>query len=129
FPAGDELDNTPASALRRLARWPSSARIFLGPDGRMIARGERLVQADLAATLEAIAHEGPGAFYEGPTAARIAKAVRAAGGLMTADDLRNYRAVERPAMHGRYRDYDIVSMPPPSSGGVVLIEMLNILEG
>src|SRR6202012_5983192 len=69
------------------------------------------------------------AFYEGETARKIATAVQAAGGVMTADDLKNYRAIERTPVRGSYRGYDIVSMPPPSSGGVALVEMLNILEG
>ena len=91
--------------------------------------GQSLVQADLAATLAAIARGGPRAFYKGPIAEKIANAVVKAGGIMTADDLNNYRAVERPVMRGSYRGTDIVSMPPPSSGGVALIEMLNVLEG
>ena len=78
-----------------MARWPSTAKIFLKPDGSLIARGTLLVQSDLAATLEAIAKHGPRAFYEGPVADKIAAAVREAGGLMTSDDLKNYRAVER----------------------------------
>ena len=85
--------------------------------------------AGLADTLLAIAQQGPQAFYEGEIAKKIASAVQAAGGVMTADDLKNYRAIERPPVRGTYRGYDIVSMPPPSSGGVALIEMLNILEG
>ena len=87
------------------------------------------MQADLANTLEAIAKAGPRAFYAGPIAEKIASAVQAAGGVMTADDLKDYRAVERAPVRGTYRGYDVVSMPPPSSGGVVLVEMLNILEG
>src|SRR4029077_11132573 len=69
------------------------------------------------------------AFYRGRIADQIAAAVRGAGGIMTANDLKNYRAVEREPVRGTYRGYDIVSMPPPSSGGVCLIEMLNIMEG
>ena len=87
------------------------------------------MQPDLADTLAAIAKDGPSAFYEGAVAAKLAAAVQAAGGVMTADDLKEYRAIEREPMRGSYRGYDIVSMPPPSSGGVALIEMLNILEG
>jgi len=113
----------------RLKRWPSSARIFLKPDGNAFAPGDTLVQSDLANALEAIAQNGPHAFYDGPIAQKIAAAVQAAGGLMTVDDLKNYRAVERKPVRGRYRGYDIASMPPPSSGGVELIEMLNILDG
>ena len=87
------------------------------------------MQRDLATTLEAIARSGPRAFYEGPIAEKLAAAIQAAGGIMTAQDLRYYRPVLRRPVRGSYRDYRIVSMPPSSSGGVVLIEMLNILEG
>ncbi|MGO9702832.1 MAG: gamma-glutamyltransferase [Xanthobacteraceae bacterium] len=126
--ADDTADSLPVDRPR-LARWPSSAPIFLKADGSALAPGDRLVQPDLAETLAAIAKDGPRAFYQGPVAAKLAAAVRAAGGVMTADDLKDYRAIERKPVRGTYRGYDIVSMPPPSSGGVALIEMLNILEG
>jgi gamma-glutamyltranspeptidase/glutathione hydrolase len=126
--ADDVADSLPMMT-ERFARWPASARIFLKPNGKALIQGERLVQQDLAASLQAIARGGPRAFYQGAIAERIAAAVQAAGGLMTTDDLANYRAVERPAIRGTYRGYAIVSMPPPSSGGVLLIEMLNVLEG
>src|SRR5580658_1862228 len=113
----------------RLARWPSSAKIFLKAGGGVLAEGDRLVQPDLATTLSAIAKNGPRAFYEGPIAEKLAAAVQASGGVMTAADLKDYRAIEREPVRGSYRGYDIVSMPPPSSGGVALIEMLNIIEG
>jgi len=125
---GDLADSLPRMR-ERLARWPSSAAIFLNPDGSVLRPGQRLVQGDLAATLEGIAREGPRAFYEGPVAERIAAAVREAGGTMTADDLRAYDARLRAPVKGTYRGYTVLSMPPPSSGGVHLIEMLNILEG
>jgi gamma-glutamyltranspeptidase/glutathione hydrolase len=124
----DTADSLPRGR-ERLSRWPSSAAIFLKSDGAPPASGERLVQPDLANTLEAIGRNGPQAFYEGQTAERIAAAVRAAGGIMTADDLKNYHAVVREPVRGSYRGTEIVSMPPPSSGGVALVEMLNILEG
>src|SRR5262249_4710709 len=73
--------------------------------------------------------DGPRAFYQGPIAEKIVAAVRGAGGLMTLDDLKAYRPVLRTPVRGTYRDYQIVSMPPPSSGGVHLVEMLNVLEG
>ncbi len=95
----------------------------------MLQPGDRFVQTDLARTLDAIARRGPRAFYEGVVAERIAKAVQAAGGLMTAEDLRNYKPVERTPLRGTYHGYDIVSMPPPSSGGILLMQMLNVLEG
>jgi gamma-glutamyltranspeptidase / glutathione hydrolase len=119
----------PPFNLSRLKRWPSSAKIFFKPDGSAFGPGERLVQTDLANSLQAIAETGPPAFYDGPIAQKIAAAVQATGGVMTAEDLRNYRAIERKPVRGTYRGYDLVSMPPPSSGGVELIEMLNILEG
>ncbi|MFZ2067149.1 MAG: gamma-glutamyltransferase [Xanthobacteraceae bacterium] len=119
----------PQFAASRLARWPSSAKIFLKSDGSALSVGDRLVQSDLANSLETIAKDGPRAFYDGQMAQKIAAAVQAAGGVMTADDLKQYRAAERAPVRGTYRGYGIVSMPPPSSGGVELIEMLNILEG
>jgi gamma-glutamyltranspeptidase/glutathione hydrolase len=128
FVIDGDLADTLDSARRLFARWPSSARIFLKADGQTLGPGERLVQPDLAATLAAIAKDGPRAFYEGPIAGMIAAAVREAGGVMTAADLKTYRAVERIPVTGRYRGHRIVSMPPPSSGGVHLIQMLNILE-
>jgi gamma-glutamyltranspeptidase/glutathione hydrolase len=122
-------DMTDMMPVSRVGRWPSSAKIFLKPDGSPFAIGDRLLQSDLANTLDAIADGGPQAFYQSPIADELASAVQAAGGVMTADDLKAYEAVERTPVRGSYRGYDIVSMPPPSSGGVGLIEMLNILEG
>jgi gamma-glutamyltranspeptidase/glutathione hydrolase len=129
MPVTDDIADMSAGELARLKRWPSSAKIFLKPDGTALALGGSLVQSDLANTLEAIAKDGPRAFYNGPIADAIAAAVQAAGGVMTAEDLQSYTAFERAPVRGTYRGYDIVSMPPPSSGGVELIEMLNILEG
>jgi len=123
----DVADSLPRSQAR-LARWEATTKIFFA-DGRPLGAGATLVQRDLADTLAAIARDGPRAFYEGSVAENIAAAVRASGGLMTPDDLKNYRAIERAPVRGRYRGYDVVSMPPSSSGGVILIEMLNILEG
>ena len=128
FPVEDDLADALPSAGARLARFPSSASIFLN-GGEPPKEGDRLIQSDLADTLQAIADHGPAAFYTGRIAEQIAGAVRQAGGIMTADDLAHYKAVERPVVRGSYRSYDLVSMPPPSSGGVALIEMLNILEG
>lgn len=124
---GDLADSLPHAD--RLKRWASSAAIFLHPDGTSLGRGERLVQTDLAATLETFGRDGAKGFYEGPVAEKIAAAVRAAGGSMTLADLKDYRAEERVPVTGTYRGHTIVSMPPPSSGGVHVIELLNILEG
>ena len=129
FAVEDDIADSLPRARARLTRWPSSAKIFLKPDGQVLAPGDTLVQRDLADTLEAIAKHGPRAFYEGPIAEKIAAAVQAAGGIMTADDLKNYRPHVRRPIRGRYRGYEIISMPPSSSGGVVLVEMLNVLEG
>lgn len=128
FRIDDDLADSLPRAAKRLARWPASASIFLN-GGQARRTGDRLIQYDLADTLRAIAQDGPRAFYQGRIAARIVRAVREAGGIMTAGDLENYRAVERAPVTGSYRGYSIVSMPPPSSGGLSLIEMLNILEG
>jgi gamma-glutamyltranspeptidase/glutathione hydrolase len=128
FPVEDDIADTLPHVAARLARWPASAKIFLH-DGVPLRAGEPLVQRDLADTLDAIAHEGARAFYVGPTADKIVEAVRNAGGRMVRADLEAYRPVVRPPVRGTYRGYDIVSMPPPSSGGVHLVEMLNILEG
>ena len=125
---GDRVDSL-MLAQPNLARFPSSAKIFLKADGAPLGRGDLLVQADLAVTLDAIAHEGPRIFYAGPIADEIVAAARAAGSPMTRGDLEHYEAIVREPVRGTYRGYDIVSMPPPSSGGVHLIEMLNILEG
>lgn len=124
----DDLLDSLARSQARIARWPSS-RIFLRSDGGVLDAGDELVQADLAASLDAIAREGPRVFYQGWIAEKIVASLRAAGGVMTLDDLKRYQPVVRPAVRGTYRGYDILSMPPPSSGGVVLIEALNILEG
>ena len=126
--ADDSADTLP-DWHRRLARWPSSAKIFSRSDGTSLREGDTLVQADLAATLEAIASQGPRGFYEGAVAERLAHAIGDAGGIITTDDLKAYRPVVRTPVHGTYRGYDLVSMPLPSSGGVVLVETLNILEG
>jgi gamma-glutamyltranspeptidase/glutathione hydrolase len=129
IPIEDDVAVSLPRSRGRLARWPSTAKIFLHADGSALRPGEPLVQRDLAATLASIARDGPDAFYHGAIADKIAAAVRAAGGLMTPDDLKSYRPIERAPVRGRYRGYDIVSMPPSSSGGVILIEILNILEG
>ena len=129
LPLQDDVADTLPGIYRRLARWPASAKIFSRSDGGPLREGDMLVQGDLAATLTAIAEQGPRGFYEGPVAEKLAKAVRDAGGIMTPEDLKSYTAVIRTPVRGSYRGYDIVSMPLSSSGGVVLLEMLNILEG
>jgi gamma-glutamyltranspeptidase/glutathione hydrolase len=129
FVVADDMADTLSDMYRRMGRWPNSAKAFSRDDGTPLREGDRLIQSDLAATLSAIAEQGPRGFYEGAVAERLAKAVRDGGGIMTADDLKSYQAVIRSPMRGNYRGYDIVSMPLPSSGGTVLLETLNILEG
>ena len=89
--ADDSADTLPGW-YRRLARWPSSAKIFSGADGTSLREGDRLVQTDLAATLSAISAQGPRGFYQGPVAEKLVKAIRDAGGIMTSDDLKSYQA-------------------------------------
>src|SRR6202165_332242 len=125
----DDIADTLPAIQPRLARWPATTRIFSRADGTSLREGDTLVQADLAATLSAISGQGARGFDEGPLAKKLAAGVRAAGDIMTADDLRSYRPVIRAPVRCTYRGYDIISMPPPSSGGVVLLETLNILEG
>jgi gamma-glutamyltranspeptidase / glutathione hydrolase len=129
FAVDEDLADSLARLATQLQRWPSSAAVFLRPGGAPWRRGDTLLQSDLAQSLETISREGPRAFYAGPIAEKIVKAVRAAGGVMTREDLRTYHAIERTPLCGSYRGYDIVAMPPPSSGGVHLLEMLNVLEG
>ena len=115
------------SAAPLLERFDETRRIFL-PGGSPPAPGGTFTQSDLARTLEAIARDGAEAFYRGGIAELIERDMEAHGGLMTREDLGNYVARIRPPVRGLYRGYEVVSMGPPSSGGVILIEMLNMLE-
>ena len=110
-----------------LAKFPESRRVFQR-NGDYYKSGEIFRQPDLARTLERIA-ENPDDFYHGALARELAAAVQKGGGLITAEDLAHYEVKEREPVHGSYRGYDVISAPPPSSGGTVLIESLNILEG
>src|ERR1700687_3367711 len=110
-----------------LAQFPESKRIFLR-DGNYYQPGELLKQPDLARTLERIA-KNPDDLYHGAMAREMAAAIHKGGGLITAEDLAAYEVKEREPIRGSYRGYDIISAPPPSSGGVALVEILNILEG
>jgi gamma-glutamyltranspeptidase / glutathione hydrolase len=109
-----------------LAQFPESKRIFLR-DGNYYQPGELLKQPELARTLERIA-KNPDDFYHGAMARELAAAIHKGGGLITAEDLAAYEVKEREPIRGSYRGYDIISAPPPSSGGVALVEILNILE-
>ena len=91
--------------------------------------GDKLVQPELAATLKRIRDRGAGDFYEGETAQKLAAAMEANGGLITLEDLKQYQAVERTPLRGHYRDYEVITAPPPSSGGIGILQMLGMLEG
>jgi len=116
-------------AEERLKRWPQTAAVFYKPNGSFYEPGEIFKQPDLAATLDLIAQKGADGFYKGEVAQKIADAVQAADGMITTDDMANYKSVVRDPIGGTYRGYDILSMPPPSSGGTHIIEILNTLEG
>lgn len=113
----------------RLARDPAAAAIFLKPDGKPFAAGDRLVQTDLAASLSSIAEKGTDAFYKGAIADAIVKASADKGGILAKEDFERYQVRELEPVKCNYRGYDIVSSPPPSSGGLIICEILNILEG
>ncbi|MDO6966237.1 gamma-glutamyltransferase [Rhizobium alvei] len=117
-----------ASGARKLGKDKAAAAIFLKPDGSAPKPGEKLVQPDLAKALDAIASEGQTAFYKGAIAQKIVDASNAHGGLLAMEDFASYQVRERKPVRCNYRGYAIISSPPPSSGGVILCEILNILE-
>ncbi len=119
-----------ASSLRNtknLSQFPESKRIFQ-KSGNFYEAGEMLRQPELAATLARIAAQGSTDFYEGETATRFAKEMAAGGGLITLADLKNYKATERKTLEGVYRGYKVITAPPPSSGGVGMLQMMGVLE-
>ena len=126
FPAYEEL-------VRRLSRQASGlneeARAVFAPGGEVPAAGELLRQSDLAATMRTLAREGRDGFYRGAVAATLVDGVQGGGGIWSAEDLLNYRVVEREPLTGKYHDADITTAPPPSAGGVALINMFNMLSG
>ncbi|EAB2798117.1 gamma-glutamyltransferase [Salmonella enterica] len=105
-----------------------NSKAIFWKDGEPLKKGDKLVQQDLANSLTMIAENGPDAFYKGEIARQIAQQMQQGGGLITTDDLAAYQAVERTPVSGEYRGYQIFSMPPPSSGGVHIVQILNILE-
>ena len=113
----------------RFGKDAGAARIFLRPNGNRFEPGDRLVQTELAATLELIAQQGPDAFYKGPVAAAVEKASNENGGILTARDFASYAVTEPAPLTCSYRGYLLVSAPPPSSGGTTICEILNVLEG
>jgi gamma-glutamyltranspeptidase / glutathione hydrolase len=112
-----------------LARSPAAAKAFLTPDGAVPELGFVIKQPDLAKTLEAMANQGAKGFYEGRVAADLVAGVRAGGGIWTLEDLKNYRVIERKPLIGEYHGARIVSASPPSSGGIAVLDSLNILAG
>lgn len=127
IPVDQFLAASLAEAAPHLARFESSRRVFFHGD-RPLQQGELLVQSDLAGTLERLAEKGPEGFYRGPTADLIVAAMQQGGGFVSARDLEDYAVVEREVLRGTYRGFEVLSMPPPSSGGVALLQMLNVLE-
>ncbi len=130
---GFELTERLAGGLERLiegrgADYRGTVRAF-SKDGFAYSPGELLVQMDLSHTLERIASDGRDGFYAGETARLLVEEMERGGGIITLEDLTRYRARERTTVQGTYRGYDIISMPPPSSGGIAVVQMLNILEG
>lgn len=128
FLVSDGLARSLAGVLPQMQMYPTSVAQF-SKNGIPYAVGDLLKQPALASSLQRIANQGPAGFYEGPTAEAFEREMQAHGGLITREDLRRYTAVRRAPVQGTYRGYEIIAMPPPTSGGVALIEMLNILEG
>jgi gamma-glutamyltranspeptidase/glutathione hydrolase len=118
-----------AGGAKRLAQDKAAAAIFVKADGKPYGSGERLVQSDLAATLSQISEKGTDAFYKGPIADQIVKASQVKGGILAKSDFEQYKVRELAPVTCSYRGYDIVSSPPPSSGGLIICEILNVLEG
>ena len=127
FIVSNVLAQTLKEEKSTLGKWSSSKAIFF-KNGEPLKSGDLLVQKDLAKSLRLIAKQGAKAFYQGEIATKIAKEMQSHGGTMTLEDLKAYKVVERQPIIGDYRGYKVVTMPPPSSGGVHLIEILNMLE-
>lgn len=128
FTVTNSLARSLYASREYLSKYAETNRIYLR-NGRFYDEGELFRQPELAATFSRLQRFGPNEFYTGETARLIAADMKRNNGLMTLDDLRGYVAKERVPVRGNYRGYEIISMPPPSSGGAVLIQMLNILEG
>ena len=129
IPINYSLQTGFARSANRFRQYPSSAEKFFRADGSLYELGDTWLQPDLAHTLELIRNNGRDGFYKGENAKKLADFMAANGGMITEEDLEIYEAVEREPIRGTYRGYEIVSMPPPSSGGTALVQMLNILEG
>jgi gamma-glutamyltranspeptidase/glutathione hydrolase len=128
FPVGPDLRRAVERHLSTIRSSPGLARIFLKADGAPYGEGEKISQPELGATLEAVAREGPQVFYRGRIAQTIADILKSEGGILTLEDLKSYKPAWRPPLIGKYRNRTVVTMPPPSSGGVVLLQVLRVLE-
>ena len=127
YPVSAQLASLLEAERKNLQPWEATRAVFFRGD-RPLQSGEPLVQRDLAKSLKLIAQRGRAGFYEGPIAQAIEAEMKRHGGLLTQQDLRNYKVVEREPVRGDYRGYQIVSMPPPSSGGAHIVQILNMLE-
>lgn len=127
FEVSETLAKVLSASAKNMGKWPATTAVFWR-DGAPLKVGDRLIQKDLAESLKLIARQGSYAFYKGDIARRIATEMQAYPGAITMADLANYQAIERQPVRGTYRGYDIVTMPPPSSGGPHLVQILNILE-
>lgn len=128
FAVGPSLANRLSRTAESLQKFPASAAIFLDPQGQPWPAGRKLVQKDLATTYRKLAEQGPGYFYGGEFAKAVERWMQANGGVLTAEDFARYQVKIRQPVQSRYRGYQIYGFPPPSSGGVHVAQMLNILE-
>ena len=127
YPVSETLAKVLQQETKNMGKWPATKAIYW-KNGAPLKAGDRLVQKDLGHSLRLIARDGARAFYEGEIAHRIAADMAKNGNPMTLQDLKNYKVVEREPVRGTYRGYEIVTMPPPSSGGAHLVQILNIME-
>ena len=128
FPVSYQFHNDLVRLKDSFNKFPSSAKIFLKQNGAVYEEGEIFKQPDLYKTLKLISKQGADAFYLGKIAQLIVSDIKKNGGIICLEDLKRYKAIERPPVKGTYREYEIISMGPPSSGGIALIQSLNILE-
>ena len=127
YPVSETLAKVLQQETKNMGKWPATKAIYWR-NGAPLKAGDRLVQKDLGHSLRLIARDGARAFYEGEIAHKIAADMAKNGNPMTLQDLKNYKVVEREPVRGTYRGYEIVTMPPPSSGGAHLVQILNIME-
>lgn len=127
YPADEKYVTLLGMREEVMNRWPETAAIFM-PNGDLPEVGDLIVQADLANTLRAIVREGRDGFYKGEVARRLVEGTRAAGGIWTMEDLANYTVKERKPITTQYKGYELITAPPPSSGGIAIAQILNLIE-